>query len=348
MRARAYRRRPPRLSPCWWPWPEGSGRPPAVGAGPGGRPGDDHRRRQHRRRHRAARAAHQPRHRHRHLHPGRARQPGQTGWGLAGETWTAMDGSWRRWAGEAWFRLGDRDLATHLYRTQRLREGATPERGDRRAGRRPGGSPSALLSRCPTTRCGTRVDRWPAAGSNGGDHRARWPSRTTSSGSATPCRCGPSASTGAERGPAGPRRPRRDRRRRAGRGLPVQPAGLDRSAPGRPRSPRRPGRPARPTWWPCPRSWPARRSKGPADRLLTELGHESSVVGVARLYAPWVGTLVIDEADAALAGPVEAEGVRCVVAPTVMSEPRAGRRAGRGGARCRCLSEGRRPVDLSR
>jgi LPPG:FO 2-phospho-L-lactate transferase len=40
---------------------------------------------------------------------------------------------------------------------------------------------------------------------------------------------------------------------------------------------------------------------------------------VARLYAEWAGTLVIDEADADLAGAVEAEGVRCVVAPTVMS-----------------------------
>ena len=59
--------------------------------------------------------------------------------------------------------------------------------------------------------------------------------------------------------------------------------------------------------------------KGPADRLLREMGSESSVVGVARWYAPWVGTLVIDDADAALADAVEAEGVRCVVTPTVMS-----------------------------
>ena len=59
--------------------------------------------------------------------------------------------------------------------------------------------------------------------------------------------------------------------------------------------------------------------KGPADRLLRELGFESSVVGVARWYAAWMGTLVIDEADAGLAAAVEAEGVRCVVAPTVMS-----------------------------
>jgi hypothetical protein len=32
-----------------------------------------------------------------------------------------------------------------------------------------------------------------------------------------------------------------------------------------------------------------------------------------------VGTLVIDEADAALAPAVEDEGVRCIVAPTIMS-----------------------------
>jgi len=61
--------------------------------------------------------------------------------------------------------------------------------------------------------------------------------------------------------------------------------------------------------------------KGPADRLMAELGTEPSVVGVARLYAPWVGTLVIDEVDRASAAAVEAEGVRCVVAPTIMSSP---------------------------
>jgi LPPG:FO 2-phospho-L-lactate transferase len=61
--------------------------------------------------------------------------------------------------------------------------------------------------------------------------------------------------------------------------------------------------------------------KGPADRLMAELGTEPSVVGVARLYAPWVGTLVVDVADASHAAAIEAEGVRCVVTPTVMSTP---------------------------
>jgi LPPG:FO 2-phospho-L-lactate transferase len=45
------------------------------------------------------------------------------------------------------------------------------------------------------------------------------------------------------------------------------------------------------------------------------------VVGVARLYTAVAGTLVLDQADAALAGDVEAAGVRPVVAPTVMSGP---------------------------
>ena len=45
------------------------------------------------------------------------------------------------------------------------------------------------------------------------------------------------------------------------------------------------------------------------------------MVGVARAYAPVAATLVVDEADAGLADAVEAEGVRCVVAPTVMHGP---------------------------
>jgi LPPG:FO 2-phospho-L-lactate transferase len=61
--------------------------------------------------------------------------------------------------------------------------------------------------------------------------------------------------------------------------------------------------------------------KGPADRLLVEFGHEPSVLGIARIYAPVAGTLVIDEADADLADTVEAEGLRCVVTRTIMKEP---------------------------
>src|SRR5437870_5630914 len=47
------------------------------------------------------------------------------GWGLAGETWTVLN-RLAELGGETWFRLGDRDLATHLWRTGQLREGARP------------------------------------------------------------------------------------------------------------------------------------------------------------------------------------------------------------------------------
>jgi LPPG:FO 2-phospho-L-lactate transferase len=45
------------------------------------------------------------------------------GWGIEGESWNAMD-ALERLGGETWFRLGDRDLATHLWRTQALANGA--------------------------------------------------------------------------------------------------------------------------------------------------------------------------------------------------------------------------------
>ena len=48
----------------------------------------------------------------------------QLGWGLEGESWRVMQ-ELDALGGEAWFRLGDRDLATHLYRSQRLAHGAT-------------------------------------------------------------------------------------------------------------------------------------------------------------------------------------------------------------------------------
>ena len=46
-----------------------------------------------------------------------------------------------RYGEDTWFRLGDRDLATHLFRTRRLREGATADRGHRRDHRRLGPRP---------------------------------------------------------------------------------------------------------------------------------------------------------------------------------------------------------------
>ena len=61
--------------------------------------------------------------------------------------------------------------------------------------------------------------------------------------------------------------------------------------------------------------------KGPADRMLSELGHEASVVGVARLCRDFAATLVIDTLDSTRAVEVEEQGMRCVVTETIMSRP---------------------------
>jgi LPPG:FO 2-phospho-L-lactate transferase len=45
-----------------------------------------------------------------------------TGWGIAGETWEFM-GMLERLGGDSWFRLGDRDVAVHIERTRRLAAG---------------------------------------------------------------------------------------------------------------------------------------------------------------------------------------------------------------------------------
>ena len=46
----------------------------------------------------------------------------ELGWGIDGETWHALD-ALERLGGESWFRLGDRDLGTHLWRREQLAGG---------------------------------------------------------------------------------------------------------------------------------------------------------------------------------------------------------------------------------
>jgi LPPG:FO 2-phospho-L-lactate transferase len=51
----------------------------------------------------------------------------ETGWGRAAETWRFMD-ALTKLAGPDWFRLGDKDLATHIERTRRLASGQSLSR----------------------------------------------------------------------------------------------------------------------------------------------------------------------------------------------------------------------------
>ncbi len=48
----------------------------------------------------------------------------ESGWGIGGDTFTALS-MLNRYGADTWFNLGDRDLATHIRRTQLLRKGAT-------------------------------------------------------------------------------------------------------------------------------------------------------------------------------------------------------------------------------
>ncbi len=64
-----------------------------------------------------------------------------------------------------------------------------------------------------------------------------------------------------------------------------------------------------------------RALKGPADRLLVELGRHASVEAVGRWYAGITSVLVIDEVDREHAEKLESQGMRVVVTDTIMSRP---------------------------
>lgn len=61
--------------------------------------------------------------------------------------------------------------------------------------------------------------------------------------------------------------------------------------------------------------------KGPADRMMSELGHDASVLGIAALYQEFVSTLIIDSEDSNQKSAIEDLGLQCIVTETVMSKP---------------------------
>jgi LPPG:FO 2-phospho-L-lactate transferase len=232
----------------------------------------------------------------------------ETGWGLAGESWQAMD-ALERLGGETWFRLGDRDLGTHLYRTARLSEGASLSVVSAEIARSFGVS----LALLPMTDDPVRTRLLLADGRDVGFQeyfvglRHAVPVaevRHVGADESSPTPAVLAALDGAETIVIAPSNPIVSigpilavpgiadvlkRRRDSVIGVSPIIAGV--------------------------------ALKGPADRLLTELGGESSAAGVARHLAEVCGTLVIDEADRDEAAGVELAGVRAVVTPTVMSTP---------------------------
>jgi LPPG:FO 2-phospho-L-lactate transferase len=58
--------------------------------------------------------------------------------------------------------------------------------------------------------------------------------------------------------------------------------------------------------------------KGPSDKMLSQLGHEATALGVAKLYADFTATFIIDPADKPQAPAIAALGMKVVILPTVM------------------------------
>lgn len=60
--------------------------------------------------------------------------------------------------------------------------------------------------------------------------------------------------------------------------------------------------------------------KGPADRMMQSLGHESTALGVARLYAGLIDGFVIDRVDAELASEIEALDISVLTTDAIMHD----------------------------
>jgi LPPG:FO 2-phospho-L-lactate transferase len=231
-----------------------------------------------------------------------------TGWGLDADTFSTMD-DLERYGAATWFRLGDRDLATHLYRTGRLAEGISLTTVTAEVARAWGVTVRLLPMSDDPVRTRVVLREGPevsfqeyfvrlhhqaavAAVRFDGAATARpAPGVLKALGDAQAvvvCPSNPFLSIGPVLAVPGVRELLEGRRATTVAVSPIV-AGT--------------------------------ALKGPADRLMAELGHDTSVVGVARLYAPLAATLVVDEADAPLAPAVEAAGMRCVVTPSVMTSP---------------------------
>ena len=238
-----------------------------------------------------------------------------TGWGLRDESWQAM-AVLRQLGGETWFQLGDRDLGTHLYRTGRLATGAplSTVTAEIAAGWGLG------LHLLPVTDDRLRTLVTIVEGEGGEEREIGFQEYFVQRQHSVPVTA--IRFDGADAAQPGP-------------GVLDAIAGADVVviAPSNPLVSIAPVLAvpgvrdavvaARERTVAISPIVSGAALKGPADRMLRELGHEVSVAGVARLYAELAEVLVIDEADAALATAVEAAGIRCEVAPTIMSSPEA-------------------------
>jgi LPPG:FO 2-phospho-L-lactate transferase len=229
----------------------------------------------------------------------------ELGWGLRGETWRVMD-ELDALGGEAWFRLGDRDLATHLYRSQRLSEGATKTEVARELCAKAGVRVQLLpvTNDVVATQFDTEVGRL-----NFQEYFVRhhhgvevFAIDIVGARDARPTDQVIDALEHATRIVIAPSNPL----------ISIDPILQVRGVRDILEERRDDVVAVSPII-------NGQALKGPADRLLAELGHDVSCVGVVDFYKGLVGTWVIDEADANLADTVRERGVRVIVTTTVMA-----------------------------
>ena len=239
----------------------------------------------------------------------------ERGWGRAGETWNALE-SVAELGGEAWFKLGDRDLGLHLVRTAALHDG----------------KPLSAVTRSLAEALGTAATVLPAT-----DDRLRTWIQTGADELSFQdwfVRRGHQDEVDGVRFEGG----------ETARPAPGVLEALDAAdliviAPSNPYVSIGPVLAVRELreaiagrHVPCVAVSPligGRAVKGPADRMLSRLAGGTDPVHVAGCYEGLIDALVIDEADAGGAAAVEEAGIRPIVTTTLMAAAEARRRLAR-------------------
>ncbi len=232
----------------------------------------------------------------------------ETGWGLAGETFRALE-ALGRFDYETWFGLGDGDLATHVHRTNMLRNGATLSQATRSIAEAFG----LRLTLLPVSDDRIRTIVETAAGETLAFQEYFVKRRTEDEVRAV-------RFDGIDTARPAP-----------GVLEAIMNADLIAIAPSNPvvsigpllavRDVRDALRTTRANVVGVSPIIGGKTIKGPADRMMASLGMTPTAAGVAEAYRDFLDVLVIDEADRALAPAVEATGVRAVVAQTIMRGP---------------------------
>lgn len=230
------------------------------------------------------------------------------GWGIEGESWAFLD-QLERLGLPTWFRLGDRDLATHVFRRLRLGDGERPTQVAAELARRLGVASTILpMSDSPVRtvvktadgelafqdyfvrlRCEIPVGGFRLAGI---ETAGTTPEIEAALGAPdlraiVLCPSNPYVSIDPILSVGGMRE-----------ALAKRPAPLVAVSP----------------------IIAGAAVKGPAAKMLRELGQDVSALGVARHYAELIDGIVIDDADAALAGKIEALGMQVLVTGTLMRD----------------------------